>query len=68
MTNVKKTEHYVPLKNYVLAVVIVVVIILLASIKQIDEYERGVKFAFGKYSKVLNPGWHIILPIFQSFK
>ena len=46
----------------------VVVLIILVSIKQIDQYERGVKFTLGKYSKMLNPGWNIVLPIFQSFK
>ena len=46
----------------------IVVFIILVSIKQVDEYERGVKFSFGKYSKVLNPGWHLIFPIFQSYK
>ena len=49
-------------------IIIIVVFILLASIKQIDEYERGVKFSFGKYSKTLNPGWKIVLPVIQSFK
>ena len=49
-------------------IIVVVVIILLASIKQVDEYERGVKFSLGKYSKTMNPGWNLVLPIFQSFK
>lgn len=42
--------------------------ILLCSIKQINEYERGILFSFGKYSKVLTPGWKIVFPIVQSFK
>ncbi|MBR2828458.1 MAG: slipin family protein [Bacilli bacterium] len=42
--------------------------ILLCSIKQINEYERGILFTFGKYSKVLNPGWKIVLPIIQSYR
>ena len=42
--------------------------ILLCSIKQINEYERGILFSFGKYSKVLTPGWKIVFPIIQSFK
>lgn len=37
-------------------------------IKQIDEYERGVLFSFGKYSKMMMPGWHIIIPVFQSLR
>lgn len=43
-------------------------IFLLASIKQIEEYERGILFTFGKFSKILKPGWNIIIPIFQSYK
>ena len=47
---------------------IVLIVILLCSIKQISEYERGVKFTCGKFSKIMNPGWRLVLPIFQSFK
>ena len=43
-------------------------IIALSSIKQINEYERGILFHRGKYSKMLNPGWHIIWPIFYSMR
>jgi len=45
---------------------ILIVVILLISIRQINEYQRGIKFQFGKFSKVLNPGWRIILPVIQS--
>jgi len=44
----------------------VIVFVLLISIKQVNQYERGIKFTLGKYSGVMNPGWNIILPIFQS--
>ena len=53
---------------FLVIVIIVVGIILLNSIKQINEYERGILFTCGKFTKVLTPGWKIILPIFQSFK
>ena len=49
-------------------IVIIIVIILLRSIVQIDEYERGVKFTCGKFSSIMNPGWNVVLPIFQSYK
>ena len=42
--------------------------ILIISIKQINEYERGILFTCGQFSKVLTPGWKIVLPIFQSFR
>ncbi len=48
--------------------IIIAVILVLKSIVQIDEYERGVKFYQGKFSKVLEPGWRIILPIVESYK
>lgn len=48
--------------------IIVVIFVLLGSIKQINEYERGILFQFGKFKKILNPGWNIVLPIIQSFK
>ena len=48
--------------------IIVIVVICLSSIKQINEYERGVLFTFGKFSKILNPGWTIVLPVIQFYK
>lgn len=40
--------------------------IILISIRQVNEYERGVKFFVGKYTHMVNPGWRIVLPIIQS--
>ncbi|MFA7685247.1 MAG: SPFH domain-containing protein [Candidatus Gracilibacteria bacterium] len=41
-------------------------IILLSSIKEIKQYERGVKFTFGKFTGMVEPGWKIIIPVFQK--
>lgn len=49
-------------------IIIIIAIILLISIRQINQYERGIKFTLGKYSKVMKPGWNIVLPIFQSYR
>ena len=48
--------------------ILFVIFILLISIRQIDEYERGILFTFGKFSKVLTPGWKIVLPVIQSYR
>ena len=48
--------------------IIIIGFVILSSIRQINEYERGILFTFGKYSKVLNPGWHVVLPVIQFFK
>lgn len=47
---------------------IALVLVILTSIRQINEYERGILFTFGKYSRILKPGWNLVLPIIQSFK
>lgn len=47
---------------------IILIIIVLSSVVQINEYERGVKFSLGRFSKIMNPGWNFVLPIFQSYK
>lgn len=47
---------------------VLILVLVVISIKQINEYERGVKFRFGKFSKILNPGWNIVLPIIESYK
>jgi len=48
--------------------IIVFLVILISFIKQIDQYERGILFTLGKYSETLNPGWRIIIPVFQGLK
>ena len=51
-----------------IVLIIIIGFVVLSSIRQINEYERGILFTFGKYSKVLNPGWHVILPVIQFYK
>lgn len=46
----------------------ILVVLILSSIKQINEYERGIKFRLGKFNKIMNPGWNIVLPIINSYK
>ena len=48
--------------------IVFVVIFFLSSLKQINQYERGVLFTMGRYSGILNPGWRFIWPVFQNFK
>ena len=50
-----------------LVIIVIVLIVILSSIKQINEYERGILFSYGKFNKVLNPGWRLVLPIIQSY-
>src|SRR5690606_29334682 len=51
---------------YVLIAIILV--ILLISIRQVNQYERGVAFTLGKFTQVKQPGWRLVIPIFQSMQ
>ena len=49
-------------------ILIVLLILIISSIKQINEYERGILFRFGKFKKVMDPGWNIVIPIIDFYK
>jgi regulator of protease activity HflC (stomatin/prohibitin superfamily) len=46
--------------------ILFLVILVLASIKIIQEYERGVVLTLGKYSYTLSPGLKIVIPVIQQ--
>jgi len=45
-----------------------IALVILLSIKQINQYQRGVKFTLGRYKGIMEPGWRLIVPIFQSYQ
>jgi len=49
-------------------IISVVVIILLFSIRQINQYENGLRFTLGKFTGIMQPGWNIVVPVFQSYR
>ncbi|OQA03706.1 MAG: Modulator of FtsH protease HflK [bacterium ADurb.Bin400] len=49
-------------------ILIIFIVLVLSSIRQINQYERGVKFTLGRYTAILGPGWHVIWPIFQNMQ
>jgi regulator of protease activity HflC (stomatin/prohibitin superfamily) len=46
----------------------VIVFIILISLRQINEYQRGVMFTMGKYTGTKKPGWRLVVPIFQQMR
>ena len=49
-------------------IVAIVVFIILISIRQVNQYERGIFFFLGKFVSIKQPGWRIILPIFTKME
>lgn len=39
-----------------------------ASLRVINQYERGVKFTLGKYSKIMKPGLNFVFPLIQNYR
>ena len=44
------------------------IFLVLISIRQVQEYERGVKFTIGKYTHTVEPGWRLVFPIIQGMQ
>lgn len=47
---------------------IVALVIIVVSIRQVNQYERGVKFTLGKFSSVMQPGWRLVFPVIQHYQ
>lgn len=54
------------MSNTLIALGVVVLLAILGSIRQVNQYQRGVKFFLGKYYRTLEPGWRFVWPIIQS--
>ena len=52
----------------VFIVLIIVLAVVIISIRQINEFDRGIKFQFGKYKNIMEPGWRLVWPIIQSYQ
>lgn len=48
-----------------LSLIIITIILLAFSIRIIQQYETGVVFQLGRYSRTLNPGLNFIIPILE---
>jgi regulator of protease activity HflC (stomatin/prohibitin superfamily) len=56
------------MNTFLLIVGAVVLGIILISIRQVNQYERGVKFTFGRFTGIMEPGWRLVFPIIQFYK
>lgn len=46
--------------------IVVVVVIILSFLREVKQYERGVVLTMGRFTGIRNPGWSIIIPVFQK--
>jgi regulator of protease activity HflC (stomatin/prohibitin superfamily) len=55
-------------KMSLISVFFIAMAVIFISIRQVNEYERGIKFRFGKYIAIMNPGWRLVLPVIESYQ
>ena len=51
-----------------LVLAVAVVIFILSGIKIINQYERGVMFLMGRFTGIKEPGWRLVIPVFQQLR
>ena len=56
------------MNTFLWIIIAIVVGIVLISIRQVNQYQRGVKFTFGRYSGIMEPGWRLVWPIIQFYR
>src|SRR3990167_8631904 len=54
--------------NPLITIAIAILVIIILSIRQINQYERGVRFTLGKFTDIMDPGWRVVFPIFQMYR
>lgn len=56
------------MSTFTIVVIVAVITILMASVRVLREYERGVIFMLGRFYKVKGPGLILVLPIIQQME
>ena len=49
-------------------ILIAIVVVWLTFLRQVNEYQRGVMFTMGRFTGIKNPGWRLVIPIFQQLR
>lgn len=47
---------------------IIILVLLLVSIRQVNQWEKGVKLTFGKFTGIADPGWRLVIPVIQRMR
>lgn len=53
---------------FLIILIIILVALAVVLLREVKQYERGVVLTMGRYTSLQNPGWRIIVPVFQSMQ
>lgn len=51
--------------EYPIIILAVAILIAVLIIRQVNQYERGVMLTLGKFTGIKEPGWRLVIPVFQ---
>jgi len=46
-------------------IIVAIIALAVVCLKQINQYERGVMFTLGRFTGIKEPGWRLVIPVFQ---
>ncbi len=52
--------------EFLTTAIIILLVIVFTSVREVKEYQRGIKFNTGRFYKIVDPGWRVVWPIFQK--
>jgi len=52
----------------IIYIAVVVIGILFIVLRQVTQYERGVMFTMGRFTGIKEPGWRLVIPVFQMMR
>lgn len=52
----------------ILGVIVVVIVVLVVILRQVNQYQKGVMFLMGRFTGIKEPGWRIVIPVFQQLR
>ena len=61
-------ESVITLFTLLIFVAVFFIVIISRFVRQINQYERGVLFTLGKFTRIVGPGWFITWPIIHQLK
>lgn len=54
--------------SLILLLIVAGIVLLFIVLRQVNQYERGVMFTMGRFTGIKDPGWRIVVPIFQGMR
>jgi regulator of protease activity HflC (stomatin/prohibitin superfamily) len=54
--------------SWLIGIIVFIIVVLVAVLRQVNQFERGVLFTMGRFSSIQGPGWRLVVPVFQQMK